>query len=69
MYTGFLFLMQLKSIEAIMVTDSDTFLDPQSLKELAFMLDDPLVGAATGDVRIWNDENWLGFLSALRYCE
>ncbi|KAI9207941.1 nucleotide-diphospho-sugar transferase [Polychytrium aggregatum] len=67
MYCGFHVFLSCIPTDAIMVTDSDTYLDCNAVKELAFMLDDPKVGAATGDVRIWNDDNWISFLSALRY--
>ncbi|KAI9207948.1 nucleotide-diphospho-sugar transferase [Polychytrium aggregatum] len=67
MYCGFHVFLNCIPTDAIMVTDSDTYLDCNAVKELAFMLNDPKVGAATGDVRIWNDDNWISFLSALRY--
>ncbi|KAI9203268.1 nucleotide-diphospho-sugar transferase [Polychytrium aggregatum] len=67
MYTGFQILMNALPVDSVVVTDSDTVLDPESVRELAFMLEDPKVGAATGDVQIWNDVNWLSFLTALRY--
>lgn len=66
MYTGFQVLLQCQ-VEAVVVTDSDTILDTHCIKELAFMLDDNFVGAATGDVRIWNTGTMLSFLSSLRY--
>ncbi|KAF9312242.1 Hyaluronan synthase 3 [Podila horticola] len=67
MYTGFAALLQ-QGIESVVVTDSDTYLDPHVCKELAFALaESPIVGAATGDVRIYNTGTWVSFLSSLRY--
>ncbi|KAI1315320.1 Hyaluronan synthase 3 [Mortierella claussenii] len=61
MYTGFSALLQ-QGIEAVVVTDSDTFLDPHVCKA-----ESPIIGAATGDVRIYNTGTWVSFLSSLRY--
>ncbi|KAG0298107.1 Hyaluronan synthase 3 [Linnemannia gamsii] len=67
MYTGFAALLQ-QGIESVVVTDSDTYLDPHVCRELAFALaESPIVGAATGDVRIYNTGTWVSFLSSLRY--
>ncbi|KAF9361458.1 Hyaluronan synthase 3 [Mortierella sp. AD094] len=67
MYTGFAILLQ-QGLESVVVTDSDTYLDPGVCKELAFALaESPIVGAATGDVRIYNTGTWVSFLSSLRY--
>ncbi|KAG0209546.1 Hyaluronan synthase 3 [Mortierella sp. GBA30] len=67
MYTGFAALLQ-QGIESVVVTDSDTYLDPGVCKELAFALaESPVIGAATGDVRIYNTGTWVSFLSSLRY--
>ncbi|KAG0051860.1 Hyaluronan synthase 3 [Gryganskiella cystojenkinii] len=67
MYTGFAALLQ-QGIESVVVTDSDTYLDPAVCKELAFALaESPIIGAATGDVRIYNTGSWVSFLSSLRY--
>ncbi|KAG0229292.1 Hyaluronan synthase 3 [Mortierella sp. GBA43] len=67
MYTGFAALLQ-QGIESVVVTDSDTYLDPHVCKELAFALaESPIVGAATGDVRIYNTGTWVSFLSSLRF--
>ncbi|KAG0204188.1 ATP-dependent RNA helicase [Mortierella sp. NVP41] len=66
-YTGFAALLQ-QGVESVVVTDSDTYLDPAVCKELAFALaESPIVGAATGDVRIYNTGTWVSFLSSLRY--
>ncbi|KAF8981203.1 Hyaluronan synthase 3 [Entomortierella lignicola] len=67
MYTGFAALLE-QGIESVVVTDSDTYLDPNVCKELAFALaESPVIGAATGDVRIYNTGTWVSFLSSLRY--
>ncbi|KAI8363354.1 nucleotide-diphospho-sugar transferase [Mortierella sp. GBAus27b] len=67
MYTGFAALLQ-QGLDAVVVTDSDTYLDPAVCKELAFALaESPIVGAATGDVRIYNTGTWVSFLSSIRY--
>ncbi|KAF9110370.1 Hyaluronan synthase 3 [Mortierella sp. AM989] len=67
MYTGFAILLQ-QGLESVVVTDSDTYLDPGVCKELAFALaESPIVGAATGDVRIYNTGTWVSFLSSIRY--
>ena len=67
MYTGFQMFMY-HDVEAIIVTDSDTKLDPMATKELAATLVDNNVGAACGEVLIWNkDSSLIAFLSSLRY--
>ncbi|KAK9762800.1 hypothetical protein K7432_011122 [Basidiobolus ranarum] len=67
MYTGFAALLD-SGIEGVVVTDSDTFLDPKSVQELAFCVSEsPNIGAATGDVRIYNTGTWISFLSSLWY--
>ncbi|KAF9361475.1 ATP-dependent RNA helicase [Mortierella sp. AD094] len=67
MYTGFAALLE-QGIESVVVTDSDTYLDPNVRKELAFALaESPIIGAATGDVRIYNTGTWVSFLSSFRY--
>ncbi|KAF9195205.1 hyaluronan synthase [Haplosporangium sp. Z 11] len=67
MYTGFAALLQ-QGIETVVVTDSDTYLDPSICKELVFVLAElPVIGTATGDVRIYNTGTWVSFLSSLRY--
>ncbi|KAF8947852.1 ATP-dependent RNA helicase [Haplosporangium bisporale] len=49
MYTGFAALLQ-QGMESVVMTDSDTYLDPAVCKELAFALtESPVIGAATGD--------------------
>ncbi|KAG0370524.1 hypothetical protein BC939DRAFT_112050 [Gamsiella multidivaricata] len=67
MYTGFAALLQ-QELESVVVTDSDTYLDPGVCKELAFALaESPIIGAATGDVRIYNTGTWVSFLSSIWY--
>ncbi|KAF8985526.1 Hyaluronan synthase 3 [Entomortierella lignicola] len=67
MYTGFVIMLQ-QGIESVVVTDSDTYLDPAVCKELAFALaESSIIGAATGDVRIYNTGTWVSFLSSIRY--
>ncbi|KAI8819788.1 nucleotide-diphospho-sugar transferase [Chytriomyces cf. hyalinus JEL632] len=68
MYTGFKALLEVAHVESVMVTDSDTDLHPDSMKELSFtLLSSPDVGAVTGDVKIMNPNSWVAFLSSLRY--
>ncbi|KAG2218534.1 hypothetical protein INT45_013972 [Circinella minor] len=68
MYTAFRVLMA-AGCDAVMSTDSDTRFDPQALIELERALywhED--IGAAAGDVRIWNSgDGLLSFMSSLRY--
>lgn len=60
----------------ILLTDSDTVLATNAAEELLYMhyrptdkngKRAPAVGAVTGDVRIYNVENFLSFMSSLRY--
>ncbi|KAJ3270140.1 Hyaluronan synthase 3 [Terramyces sp. JEL0728] len=57
------------NVDAVVVTDSDTILDPDCITHLANELRfDEKVGAATGNVRILNPkESVISFLSSLRY--
>ncbi|KAG2178638.1 hypothetical protein INT44_001791 [Umbelopsis vinacea] len=67
MYTAFRFLMASGS-DAVMTTDSDTKFDSRAILELERALHwYGNVGAAAGDVRIWNTGNLLSFMSSLRY--
>ncbi|KAI8147568.1 nucleotide-diphospho-sugar transferase [Fennellomyces sp. T-0311] len=68
MYTAFRVLMA-AGCDAVMSTDSDTRFDPQALIELERTLYwHPKIGAAAGDVRIWNySDSVLSFMSSLRY--
>jgi hyaluronan synthase len=67
MYTGFQVLIDLLGVEAVVTTDSDTVLDPDAITELAWMLRNPKVSAATGDVSILNRGSLISFMSYLRY--
>ncbi|KAI8369604.1 nucleotide-diphospho-sugar transferase [Radiomyces spectabilis] len=68
MYTAFRILMA-AGCEAVMSTDSDTKFEPNALLELEKAIHYfPKIGAAAGDVRIWNaTESLLSFMSSLRY--
>ena len=67
MYTGMSLFID-HDVEAIMVTDSDTELAYDATKELAATLIDTNVGAACGEVLIWNHaDSVIAFLSSLRY--
>lgn len=54
-------------IEYIITTDSDTVLHPDCINELIKFVDNPKVGAVTGDVQIHNVTNMLTFLISLKY--
>lgn len=68
MYTAFRVLIA-AGCEAVMSTDSDTKFDPNAMLEMESALFwFPNIGAAAGDVRIWNcSESLLSFMSSLRY--
>lgn len=68
MYTAFRVLMA-SGCEAVMSTDSDTKFDPNAMQEMESALYwFPNIGAAAGDVRIWNTkDSLLSFMSSLRY--
>lgn len=68
MYTAFRVLME-AGCDAIMSTDSDTKFDPNAMVEMERALYwHPNIGAAAGDVRIWNaGDSLLSFMSSLRY--
>lgn len=68
MYTAFRVLMA-SGCEAVMSTDSDTKFDPNAMLEMESALFwFPNIGAAAGDVRIWNcGDSVLSFMSSLRY--
>lgn len=68
MYTAFRVLMA-AGCEAVMSTDSDTKFDPDAMLEMESALFwFPNIGAAAGDVRIWNcNDSLLSFMSSLRY--
>lgn len=68
MYTAFRVLMA-SGCDAVMSTDSDTKFDPHAMQEMESALYwFPNIGAAAGDVRIWNaKDSLLSFMSSLRY--
>ncbi|KAI8637091.1 nucleotide-diphospho-sugar transferase [Parasitella parasitica] len=68
MYTAFRVLMA-AGCDAVMSTDSDTKFDPNAMVEMESALYwFPNIGAAAGDVRIWNAfDSVLSFMSSLRY--
>jgi hyaluronan synthase len=68
MYTAFRVLMA-AGCEAVMSTDSDTKFDPNAMLEMESALHwFPNIGAAAGDVKIWNwSDSVLSFMSSLRY--
>ncbi|KAI8076742.1 nucleotide-diphospho-sugar transferase [Halteromyces radiatus] len=68
MYTAFRILLAV-GCESIVSTDSDTKFDPRAVLELERALHwFPSIGAAAGDVRIWNTmDSALSFMSSLRY--
>ncbi len=53
--------------ELILCIDADSRLDPQSLKRLVRRLDDPRVGAVSGQIRVRNRDRLLTRLQALEY--
>lgn len=67
MYTAMRLLTELKPITAIVMTDSDTVLDKDVVRQLTMPFVDPRVGAVTGDVKILNVVNYLSLLSSVRY--
>ncbi|CEP08051.1 hypothetical protein [Parasitella parasitica] len=68
MYTAFRVLIA-AGCDAVMSTDSDTKFDPNAMIEMESALYwFPNIGAAAGDVRIWNAfDSLLSFMSSLRY--
>lgn len=55
-------------MDAVLLTDSDTCVDPSAINELEKVLfSDDTVGAVTGDVRIYNSVNAVSFLASLKY--
>lgn len=55
--------------DAMLTTDSDTYVHPDAVTNLmALLYSDPKMAGVTGDVRIWNKtESFLARMSALRY--
>lgn len=66
MYTAFQSLLH-EEVEYVLPTDSDTILDPDAVVHLLAPMENPRIGAVTGDVKIWNNNRPLSFFSALRY--
>ncbi|ORX59452.1 hypothetical protein DM01DRAFT_1381059 [Hesseltinella vesiculosa] len=68
MYTAFRVLLA-AGCDSVVSTDSDTRFDPNAVLELERALHFfPGIGAAAGDVRIWNaTDSLLSFMSSLRY--
>jgi len=68
LYTGFKVLMNDPEIDVIVTTDSDTILDENSVKELAYQCRHEEVGAVAGQIGIWNtSESLLTHIVAYRY--
>ena len=66
MYTAFRVLLHWK-VDFVYSTDSDTCTEPITVDEMVKMAVDDNTGAVCGDVLIFNIENWVSFLSSLRY--
>jgi hyaluronan synthase len=66
MYAAFRVLLHW-NVEFVYSTDSDTVTEPGALDEMAKVAVDDDTGAVCGDVLIFNVENWVSFLSSLRY--
>lgn len=68
LYTGFKLLIQDPSIQVIVTTDSDTILEKNSIKELAFQCHREEVGAVAGQILVWNtSESLLAHVVSYRY--
>ncbi|KAJ3160255.1 Hyaluronan synthase 3 [Geranomyces variabilis] len=70
MYTGYRCLCAIENLDAVMVSDSDSILLPDTMLELAWQLrpEKPKVGAACGEVRLLNvNQTWVTFVTSLRY--
>jgi len=66
MYTAFRVLLHW-NVNFIYCTDSDTCSEPNTVDEMVMVAVDDSTGAVCGDVLIFNIENWVSFLSSLRY--
>jgi hyaluronan synthase len=66
MYTSCKLLIQDKC-DWLFLTDSDTVLAPDCINQMIKLTADDKVGAVTGFVDIFNLENWLSYLTSLRY--
>ncbi|EIM90557.1 uncharacterized protein STEHIDRAFT_107339 [Stereum hirsutum FP-91666 SS1] len=55
--------------DAMLTTDSDTYVHPDAVTHLlALLMSDVRMAGVTGDVRIWNkDDSFLALMSSLRY--
>lgn len=66
MYAAFRVLLHW-NVDFVYSTDSDTVTEPGALEEMVKVAVDDDTGAVCGDVLIFNVENWVSFLSSLRY--
>ena len=67
MYSAYMVGKKLKS-EFFMSTDSDTIMEKNTLSELVYQtFGEKKVDAVAGQLKIFNKENWLSYLSAARY--
>ena len=55
--------------DAILTTDSDTYVHPDAVKNMmALLFSDEKYAGVTGDVRIWNkSDSFLALMSSIRY--
>lgn len=68
LYTGFKILMDDPDIKVVVTTDSDTILDKNSVKELAYQCHYEEVGAVAGQIVVWNSsESLLSHIVSYRY--
>lgn len=68
LYTGFKILMNDPDIKVVVTTDSDTILDENAIKELAYQCHHDEVGAVAGQIAIWNtSESLLTHIVSYRY--
>lgn len=67
LYTGFKILLNDESVNAIITTDSDTILDENAVKEMAYQLHNEDVGAVAGQITVWNTDTILTFVVSMRY--
>lgn len=68
LYSGFKVLMNDPDVDVILTTDSDTILDENAVKELAYQCRKENVGAVAGQILIWNSsESLLTHIVSYRY--
>lgn len=68
LYTGFKLLLQDPEVKVILTTDSDTILDTNAVKELAYSCRHEEVGAVAGQILIWNkSDSLLSNIVSYRY--